>query len=231
MLPYYSMFQEEDKLSNLFTASPAVSYSKKEIILHSFAEYESLFIVKDGVVRSFYTDEKGVELTVNLLKPRAIFPLSGYLTGKENLYDFEAFTDVTLHKAPKEKVKEIIFKSAEFSSYYLEKFSQALEGYVVRSRFLANGNATQKITSALLMLSRRFGKEAEEKTIINLPLTHQDIADLAGVTRETVSILIGLLRKEGIISTRAKYLTILNSDKLLLKASENDDGSLMNLSF
>ncbi|KKQ47465.1 MAG: Transcriptional regulator, Crp/Fnr family [Candidatus Woesebacteria bacterium GW2011_GWB1_38_5] len=231
MLPYYLMFQEEDHLAGLYAASTVVSYSKKEKILRSYAGYETLYIVKDGVVRSFYTDEKGVELTVNLLKPRAIFPLSGYLSGKENLYDFEAFTDTTLYKAPKEKVKKLIYKNATLSSYYLERFAQAIEGYVIRSRFLANGSATQKITSALLMLFRRFGKEVRGQMIINLPLTHQDIADLAGVTRETVSILLGMLKKEGIISTKGKYLTILNSDQLSLKASENDDGSLLNLSF
>lgn len=70
----------------------------------------------------------------------------------------------------------------------------------------------KKLVAFLLMLSQRFGKK-EEKTIkIKIPLTHQDLAGFTGMIRETVSLEMKKLQKQGVIAKNCcrKTITIIN---------------------
>src|SRR4030065_472193 len=80
---------------------------------------------------------------------------------------------------------EFLDDNGHFKSVLIRSFARGLEGYVVRSFFLIKGSAMQKVASSLLLLLKRFGKESDAGRFIDLPLTHQDIANLSGITRET----------------------------------------------
>lgn len=223
----------EDLISidNFFKKYPLKKYSKKDTIISSGSEIKSVFFVKSGIVRSFYIDEKGSELTINLLKPSSFFPLSTILAGKEIVYDFQAFTDVEINIAPIRETFEFLDRDIDFKNILIKKFSSGLEGYLIRSFFLIKGSAMQKVASTFLMLLGRFGKEERGQLNIDIPITHQDIADLSGITRETASIQIKILENAKFISRKGKKTIVLDLKKLSEKANLGDEINLPDLSF
>ncbi len=66
-----------------------------------------------------------------------------------------------------------------------------------RVRSLALDQGARRITSYFQHLGRRFGRQASDELIIDLPLSHQAIADACGFTRETVSRLLLELNARG----------------------------------
>ena len=63
--------------------------------------------------------------------------------------------------------------------------------------------------------AKRFGKvEADGEITIMLPLTHQDIADIAGISRETASLAINKLEKKKIITYKKRLIAIKNIETL-----------------
>jgi CRP/FNR family transcriptional regulator len=219
-------------IDSFFRRYPLKKYSAKEIILASGNEIRLIYFVRSGIARSFYIDEKGNELTINLLKPFTFFPISTILAGKDIAYDFQAFTNVEVNISPVKDVLEFLEHDNGFKNLLVKNFASGLEGYLLRSFFLIKGSAMQKVASTFLMLLGRFGKEENGKRCIDIPLTHQDIADLSGITRETASIQMGILMKEKLISRRGKTTFILDFKGLSEKAVVGDeDGSLLNISF
>lgn len=218
-------------IDSFFKRYPLKRYSAKEIILASGNEIRSIFFIRSGIARSFYIDEKGDELTINLLKPFTFFPISTILAGRDTAYDFQAFTNVEVNIAPVKDVLDFLEQDNGFKNLLVKNFASGLEGYLLRSFFLIKGSAMQKVASTFLMLLGRFGKEKNGKRCIDIPLTHQDIADLSGITRETASIQIEILVKEKLISRRGKKTLFLNFKGLSEKAMVGEDGSLLNLSF
>lgn len=218
-------------IDSFFKKYPLKKYSAKEIILSSGNEIRSIYFIRSGIARSFYIDEKGNELTINLLKPFTFFPISTILAGKETAYDFQAFTKVEANTAPVKDVLDLLESNNGFKNLLVKNFASGLEGYLLRSFFLIKGSAMQKVASTFLMLLGRFGKGDGDKGFIDIPLTHQDIADLAGITRETASIQIGILMKDKMISRKGKKTLILNFKGLSEKAMVGDDGNFLNLSF
>nr|WP_262562781.1 Crp/Fnr family transcriptional regulator [Acaryochloris sp. CCMEE 5410] len=64
----------------------------------------------------------------------------------------------------------------------------------------------------LLLLSKEIGEQTPEGIRIKVRLTHQQIADLAGVTRVTATRVLGELRKEGWLSIdRTRHLVVHSS--------------------
>lgn len=232
MLTYrYIMTEDADTVSRFFGKYPLKRYTAKEIILSSGEDVGSIYYVRSGMVRSYYIDENGSELTLNLLKTATYFPLSTVLAQRSNSYDFEAFTDVEVNVAPVKDALKFLDENGEFKSILIRSFARGLEGYVVRSFFLIKGSAMQKVASSLLLLLKRFGKISDTERFIDLPLTHQDIANFSGITRETASIQIGILEKEKLILRVGRKIQILRVQELSEKASVGDDGILLPLSF
>ena len=74
--------------------------------------------------------------------------------------------------------------------------------------------AHARIASLLLDLAKTFGVRDSRGTIVNLKLTHKELAAMIGATRETVSFAIVALRKQGIVETEGKRVILLDESKL-----------------
>ncbi len=76
------------------------------------------------------------------------------------------------------------------------------------------GNARNKVISIILICAERFGEQRKDGIFVKIPLTHQEIAKLIGVTRETVSIEMKKLQRRGLIDYKSKHILVKNAAKL-----------------
>lgn len=76
------------------------------------------------------------------------------------------------------------------------------------------GNAYNKVAAIILICVERFGLIGKKSIVIQVPLTHQDIANLLGLARETVSIEMEKLQEKGLIKHLGKYLVVKNIQRL-----------------
>jgi CRP-like cAMP-binding protein len=63
----------------------------------------------------------------------------------------------------------------------------------------------------LAWLGDKFGRQVKQGKLIELPLTHQELADIMGTTRVTVTRLINQLEQEGIISRPRRHIIIVHA--------------------
>jgi CRP-like cAMP-binding protein len=79
-----------------------------------------------------------------------------------------------------------------------------------RLEVLSAGTAQRRLASVLLALAGRFGVRDSRGTIVNLRLTHRELAQLIGSTRETVSVTVAAFRREGWIHVDGKRFVLLD---------------------
>src|SRR3989344_3506860 len=93
-------------------------------------------------------------------------------------------------------------------------------GVLSTTQQLLYGNAYKRVASTFIVSAKRFGKSFKNKNVlIDIPLTHQDIANLAGITRETASISIEKLQSKGLIFRKSQKFIVKNLTNLELEAS------------
>lgn len=102
----------------------------------------------------------------------------------------------------------------DLSVRIMARFDTALR----RMEYLAFGTAPQRLSSLLLILGERFGKKEKEGMYIEAPFTHKDLANLSGLTRETVSAIMSDLKKEGLIDGKNQHVIIKDRTKLTKKS-------------
>jgi CRP-like cAMP-binding protein len=79
---------------------------------------------------------------------------------------------------------------------------------------LALGNSRAKIADILLQLSSEFGGEGEDSAKVGVRLTHQELADLAGLARETTTKLLNEFVKDEAILLKDREIEIVDKNKL-----------------
>jgi CRP/FNR family transcriptional regulator len=214
--------KSKDILRGFFTKKKEVVISKKKDILYPDEEIKDIYYIKKGFVRSYSINQDGSEITLNIYKPGSFFPLTLAVSGKKNPNYFQTMTNVILHKAKFVDVWNFVSGDINLLSDLVKRLSSGIEGFMIRTQFLLRSSADEKIASNLSLLTKRFGTKSKSGSIkIELPLTHQDIADMSGLSRETTSIILKKLEKANILYKNGKNIIIKSPNKLFKKTQLN----------
>jgi CRP-like cAMP-binding protein len=75
---------------------------------------------------------------------------------------------------------------------------------------------------ALLILGRRFGQVSKDGLVIGIKIRHEDLAGMAALTRETVSLSIEKMERKKIIRQEKRLFIIMNPEELKKEAGVED---------
>lgn len=199
------------QLDEFFQHAPLYFYKKRVMILHANDTPKSVFYIKNGYVRVFRLTEEGEELTLAILKPKDFFPLNYGFNRTVNSYYLEAITPLEIWRAPQEDFIKFVSSKPDVMYDLTSRIMERYDGVFSRMEYLVLSNAYIKVATTLLVCAKRFGKlSGDNEVVIEVPLTHRDIATLVGITRETTSLEMKKLEKQGFLGRSGRLLTIKN---------------------
>ena len=202
------------KLNNFFSKFKKHHYKKGEVILRAGDSPQGVYFIDKGYVKDYTISKEGEELTLIIFKPEDFFPIRWVFNNTSNSHYFEAMTAVEIWRCPKEEFINFMVANPKIFFELTSHIATRLGGVMQRMEYLAFGNAYQKVASIIMICAERFGEKKENGWIIHIPLTHKDIAMLVGMTRETVSIEIKKLERDGIIGYHGRLLFVKNMARL-----------------
>ncbi len=196
-------------------------YKKGELLIRSDDNPQGIFCLTKGYVRQYTISRAGIELTLHILKPISYFPMVWAINGTPNIYNFEALTDVEVGRAPRDEVVNFIKNKPEI---IFELMSGLLEDYaetLTRVEHLVFSDAYRRVISVLLYIAKHFGTTDGKQTKVGNRFTHQDIATLVGIARETASSEMMKLEKKGLIQYSDHLIVLKDIKKMELELSSN----------
>lgn len=217
------------QLDEFFQHAPLYFYKKRVMILHPNDTPKSVFYIKNGYVRVFRLTEDGEELTMAILKPKDFFPLNYGFNSTVNSYYLEAITPLEIWRAPQEDFIKFVSTKPDVMYGLTSRIMERYDGVFSRMEYLVLSNAYIKVATTLLVCAKRFGKlSGDNEVVIEVPLTHRDIATLVGITRETTSLEMKKLEKQGFLGRLGRLLTIRNIERFEKEISQvsQEDSSL-----
>src|SRR5579864_5629547 len=116
------------KIFNFFAQYKRQQIKKKEIIIRAGDDPTGVFYIDEGIVRQYYISKNGAEITLNMFKQKAFFPMSWTIGNIHNNYYFEAVTDCSLYKGPNEKVLGFLKREPEVVWDLLKRVYIGIEG-------------------------------------------------------------------------------------------------------
>jgi len=162
-------------------------YTKRSVLMHEGDPSDALYIIRKGSVAVTRTSSEGKETILSILK-------EGDVVGEMGVLD-EAPRSATATLLREGQM--LILQRADFLDLLAKRADlnrAVISGLIARLR--ATNKATQarshlsvkaKVADLLLMLADNFGEAGERGTRLTVKLTHQQLANMVGTTRETMN--------------------------------------------
>ena len=181
-----------------------------------------LHFLLEGTVRLYKIYGEYKEATVALLAEGDVF---GELSLKEmscqNAFA-EAVTDARVAVVRKAVLNEVIKRRPEFALKLFFSFSERLRQSEEVIDSLLEREVSARLATLLSNLGNRFGETNGSGAVLNMRLTHQDLANMIVSTREAVSKVMSEFQREGLIEVRDRRIAITPSLKRTIHVTDAD---------
>jgi len=209
----FAELPEEDK-KELRGISHMTSYRKQEPICFPGQPANTVYLLKQGRVKISRVNEKGQEAAICLLEPGEIFGEVEALVGITRETLVQALESVLVCEITRENFERFLDRCPTVGIRILKTVGGRLRQ--VKSKFsdLVFHSAPARLAKLLLQLGKSMGKRDQDTIRLNIRLTHQNLANLIGTSRETVSALLGQFQRQGLLIQDRRQICLVDTDKL-----------------
>jgi CRP/FNR family transcriptional regulator len=208
----------QKELDTFFFQFTHKKYTKGEILIRADENPSGVLYLTKGHVKVYCISEKGDEIILNSFQPISFFPMSWAINDVPNSYFYEALDEVSLYQAPKNEVLTFLKKNPDVLFDLLRRVFIGVDGILMRMTYLMGGTAYTRLITEIIIAAKRFGTQDDHGTVVNI--SEKDLALQTGLTRETVSREMGVLKKKGLVSFNKKVLKVFDMKKLSAELSD-----------
>ena len=174
---------------------------------------DRLWVVQDGQVKIVKQSADGQESLLEVIMPGEMFGGAGILFPIHPATAI-AMTDVTLLSLERSAFIQLLRQFPDISLRIISLLGDRLRA-AMHMRALSTEHVDIRLAHILLKLANKIGIPEAEGVRINMPLSRQDLADMAGTTIETAIRIMSRFRKENLVMTEpGGYVVITDSDRL-----------------
>lgn len=182
-------------------------FPRDAVIFHEGADADALLVLRSGIVKLVSLSERGTETTLHILRPGEVFGEAA-VTEPARPFTAVAVTDAVVDILPRTSLLDLLSTSPAFARSLVGLLSMRL-GQVEREfAGTVTAWAHHRLARELLHLAGDLGVETRDGTLIPLRLTHEELSNLIGAARETVTILLQKFEEMGIIRRESRRIIV-----------------------
>lgn len=206
---FYSKISDKDR-DELSHMGVKRRFKKDEMIFHIGSPSDDVYILLNGRVKVFELSKDGKEVILWFCFPGELFGLAEVV--KKDNREVNALACST--------VEVLAIKYADFQQYLYSHPAMAMQviellgarlrelGDVLLN--LASDDVTSRVIKLITRLTARYGRRFSQGVCLDISLTHQEMADMIGASRQTVTTVLGSLKRQGLLRTEQRTIYIEN---------------------
>ncbi|GJL62799.1 MAG: Crp/Fnr family transcriptional regulator [Nitrospirales bacterium] len=198
----------------LHRTTRTASYRKNELISLSGVTRENVYLLKEGQVKISKMNQDGRQSTVAVLETGEIFGELEALGTAVHESMVEAVKAVTICEIQREVFDKYMQAYPETGGKTIKFMGGRLQQIETRASGLVFKSASARLASLLLELSEKMGEFGHSVTQSPIRFSHQSLANLIGVSAETVNTLIGQFAQHGLLEQDRRFIRLLDKTKL-----------------
>lgn len=199
------------------------NFKPKDTIFSPGDPDDQLYFLLSGVVRVYKMYGNYKEATIALIKDDGVFGKMSLVEGRWQDVFAEAVTEAKVASVHKVSLEQVIKNRPEFALKLFSSLSERLRQSDEVIVSLLHREVSVRLATLLLNLSDRFGDhdngQDENSVLLDVRLTHQDLANMIASTREAVSKVMSEFQRDGFIDTRNRKISLLDRESLAEYAS------------
>jgi CRP/FNR family transcriptional regulator, cyclic AMP receptor protein len=203
-----------------------MSYAKGNEIFGPGQGYGVVYIVRTGCVRLYKTLSDGRSINVGLLGPNMIFTQEDPGNELASGAIAEALVDTTLSVVDQESLAAAVAETPELAYSLVHGMNRSMTELQTLAEQLLARDTSVRLATTLLSLSRWFGRPmADGAVAISEPVTHQQLANMIGSNRVTVTRKLAEMQERGLVRSMGRNSIAVSPDALMahVRASAEAD--------
>jgi CRP/FNR family cyclic AMP-dependent transcriptional regulator len=209
----------DDDAAEALSASMVESHILRgDVLFHEGDDGDRLYVVTEGKVKLGRTSADGRENLLAILGP-------GQMFGELSLFDpgprsatVTAITDCTMQSLSHEELAHWLDGRPEVARALLVQLAVRLRKANDVVADLVFSDVPGRVAKALLDLSVRFGRPADDGVHVHHDLTQEELAQLVGASRETVNKALADFASRGWLRLEARSVVLMDVERLKRRA-------------
>ena len=175
-------------------------YHKNQVILHEEETGEYMYIIVQGKVKISRVAKEGKEIILSMHGAGEFFGEMALIDGKTIPATVSAMENSLVALISRDDFFLLLYAQNKILRNLLQILCTRLREAWKLIHILNFNDASQRVKMLFLTLSEVHGEKTASGTMLKIKLTHQDIADMVGLTRETVTRVLDKLKRDGEIT-------------------------------
>jgi CRP-like cAMP-binding protein len=188
----------------------ARSYGKEKMILIEESAGETFFLISEGTVKITRMSDDGREVILAILGEGDFFGEMALLDGEGRSANVVALEDAEVLTLQRSDFLDILERFPKIAIHLLKELTTRIRHSDQQIESLSLSGAEQRIALVLIRLAEEMGQIKEGTVTIEHIPYQQDIANMAGTSRETVSRVYKMLEDKNQIMREGKILKIID---------------------
>lgn len=208
---------DRDKVRELFTEK---HFGKDDYIFFEGDPSSWLGVVLKGRVKMMKHSEGGKDIVLDVILPGEMLGEVAAFNGEPYPATAQAMEPTVVASIHRDDYLRLLKQYPALALRVIEELGRRLREAQDMIKSMALERVERRIARILLKLAATTGSSQEEGIVIQMPLTRQDIAEMAGTTVETAIRTMSKFRKQGLVQTKRGRVIILEPHQLVKIAEE-----------
>jgi CRP/FNR family transcriptional regulator len=205
----------EDEFKSLEPIFQVKNYRKSQIIFMEEETGNYMYIVLAGKVKVTKTTSTGKETILAIHQSGDFFGEMALLDGKTAPATVSAMEDCRIASIHHSDFQRMLMSNEKVVHQIVQVLCARLRQVWAQVQDLSYSTADNRIRAGILSLSRKHGVQDARGIIIDLKITHQELAELVGTSRETVTRTLARLQKKGVLELDSRRIVLLKPKELM----------------
>lgn len=195
----------------------------KHLLFRQGDRHRGIFLIQSGVVRTFYTSPAGREITLAYWQPGNFVGGPDVFEDCIHMWSGITVRDTEVYHLRGRDLRELMAQIPDLALGMVEALVYKGRCFSSLVQLLGTRSVSGRLSQVLLALCDNYGIPADNGhgVVIDVHLTHEDLAHMVGASRQWVTTTLDRLQKKDIVRIRKRQLVILRPD--LLRAQESHE--------
>jgi CRP/FNR family transcriptional regulator, cyclic AMP receptor protein len=206
--------------ADLIASAKVQHYGKGDLVFRTGAPGNSVYFLRSGKIKICQSSPVGREVILWFCFAGEIFGLAEVARGGGRVVNAQACEHSEVLAVSQEQFRNFLVSHPRTALLSMQVLSSRLR--ILGEMFvnLVADDVNTRIAKLILRLSARYGTRVGKEIFLNIPLTHQEIADMVGTSRQTVTSALSALKRQGVLSIDNRRIHI-ESEELLNVMSQS----------
>ncbi|MCW5799414.1 MAG: Crp/Fnr family transcriptional regulator [Nitrospira sp.] len=203
-----------DTLEDFHGIRIPLSYRTNQAVFYEGHVSIGLYVLCEGKVKLTRSSYKGQRLIVRILDAGEIIEKHAFAQNAVHQTTCETLEPCKICLIERRAYLDLVKRDSTLALKLIEMLSSEVRSNLTQLDTFTFKSARERLAATLLELARRFGSAGQNGIQIGMNLKREELAEMTGITPETLARLLGAFQAEKLLATHGKLITLTNLQRL-----------------